>query len=605
MCAICGIVDFLNPTRVSYEDALRMSRKMKHRGPDGDGVFSVESVILAHNRLAVMDPKNGAQPMTASYKGKTYTVVYNGELYNTAELTQDLSAQGIRLHTRCDTEVLLYTYALYGEETPKHLNGIFAFAVYDHESASLFLARDRLGVKPLYYSVQKGTLIFASEIKGMLSHPEILPYIDEKGLWQLLFLSPNLLPGNGVFRDISELAPGERATFRGGVLSIDRYWQLHAEPWTGSRGDAIEGVRFLVKDAICRQLISDVPLCSLLSGGLDSSIVSAVASKEYRERGERLSTYSFEYEGNRESFQASLFQPQGDDAFAAYLANFLGTDHTVLTVPTADVAELLLPAMLYRDFPGQADIDSSLLYFCRQIKKRHTVGLSGECADEIFGGYPWFYRREMLESDFFPWIHQPMLRPSLFGIDAENGFEYISSLYRDSLSSYAVLDTDSEETKTARQACRLSVDYFMVSLLQRKDRMSMATGLEIRVPFADHRVLEFVYNVPWEIKFEGGVEKALLREAMADFLPKQILHRKKSPYPKTHNPEYAKRVHAMLKERLARGGILASLLDRKRLDALLSGENATWFGQLMSTPQLIAWLVQFDFWWEAYKAELV
>lgn len=605
MCSICGIADFINSTNVSPETVLRMSRTMKHRGPDEDNTFVSEHVAFAHNRLTVIDKRNGKQPMTATYRDKTYTLVYNGELYNTGELRDELKRHGITLSGHSDTEALLYTYILFGANTPSRLNGIFAFAVYDHTEDTLFLCRDRLGVKPLYYAVKDSTLIFASEIKGMLTHPDITSAVDQKGLWQLLFLAPNLSEGSAVFRDIAEMKPGECGFFSKSGLRVFRYWSPVAMEWRGTRENAIEEVGFLMRDAIRRQLISDVPLCSLLSGGLDSSIVSSVAADEYRKAGKRLSTYSFEYEGNKDSFTASLFQPQGDDDYARYLADYLGTDHTVLVAPTAEVAELLPLATLHRDFPGQADIDSSLLYFCRRIKERHTVGLSGECADEIFGGYPWFYRSEMLNSGFFPWIHAPMLRPSLFDVKLEDGYEYVKSLYEDCLASCPVLPEDAPDMKTARQATWLSVKYFMTSLLQRKDRMSMASGLEVRVPFSDHRVLETVYNIPWSIKFEGGVEKALLRNAMADYLPERILNRKKSPYPKTHNPEYRRLVEEMLKERLARGGALSQILKREKLNELLDGENQTWFGQLMSVPQLLAWLVQFDIWCDAYRVEWI
>ena len=605
MCSICGIADFINSTNVSPETVLRMSRTMKHRGPDEDNAFVSEHVAFAHNRLTVIDKRNGKQPMTATYRDKTYTLVYNGELYNTGELRDELKRHGITLSGHSDTEALLYTYILFGANTPSRLNGIFAFAVYDHTEDTLFLCRDRLGVKPLYYAVKDSTLIFASEIKGMLTHPDITSAVDQKGLWQLLFLAPNLSEGSAVFRDIAEMKPGECGFFSKSGLRVFRYWSPVAMEWRGTREDAIEEVGFLMRDAIRRQLISDVPLCSLLSGGLDSSIVSSVAADEYRKAGKRLSTYSFEYEGNKESFTASLFQPQGDDDYARYLADYLGTEHTVLVAPTAEVAELLPLATLHRDFPGQADIDSSLLYFCRRIKEQHTVGLSGECADEIFGGYPWFYRSEMLNSGFFPWIHVPMLRPSLFDVELEDGYEYVKSLYEDCLASCPVLPEDAPDMKTARQATWLSVKYFMTSLLQRKDRMSMASGLEVRVPFSDHRILETVYNIPWSIKFEGGVEKALLRNAMADYLPERILNRKKSPYPKTHNPEYRRLVEKMLKERLARGGALSQILKREKLNELLDGENQTWFGQLMSVPQLLAWLVQFDVWCDAYRVEWI
>jgi len=605
MCSICGIADFIDPPRVDGDTVLRMSRVMRHRGPDEDHAFITPSVALAHNRLTVIDRKNGTQPMTAKYRDKTYTIVYNGELYNTKELQHELARNGIHLSSHSDTEALLYTYILFGEDTPKRLNGIFAFAVYEHECNRLFLCRDRLGVKPLYYSVVGTTLIFASEIKGMLQHPSITPRVDREGLWQLLFLSPNLPEGSAVFRDIREVKPGECGYFSNGQLSLHTYWAPIAKEWTGSSADATEEVRYLLKDAIRRQLVSDVPLCSLLSGGLDSSIVSAVSSMAYRERGEVLDTYSFEYEGNNESFQSSLFQPQKDDEFALYLAKYLGTNHTTLVAPTSDVASLLLDATVYRDLPGQADIDSSLLYFCKKIKGRHTVGLSGECADEIFGGYPWFYRPEMLNSGFFPWIHDPLLRPGLFRTDVDQGFEYVRSLYSDCIASCPTVPGENAEMRISRQATWLSVKYFMASLLQRKDRMSMATGLEIRVPFADHRLIDFVYNVPWSIKFENKVEKALLRNAMSDFLPEKIRNRKKSPYPKTHNPAYRTAVEKMLRDRLSAGGALSEMIRLDRLERILNGDNETWFGQLMSIPQLLAWLVQFDYWCEAYQVQFV
>ena len=317
------------------------------------------------------------------------------------------------------------------------------------------------------------------------------------------------------------------------------------------RARAIEKTKWLIKDAVKRQLVSDVPLCTLLSGGIDSSIVSSVAARDYGERGLTLSTYSFEYEGNKESFKSSLFQPQGDDEYALYMADFIGSEHRVLTAPTEKVADYLLNATIARDMPGQSDIDSSLLFFCEEIKKRHTVAISGECADEIFGGYPWFYRKEMLESNFFPWVHEPMLRAKLFRnsvLRPEEGYEALSDKYREIADDFPRLDTDSETMLQSRKATWLSMNLFMSNLLERKDRMSMASSVEIRVPFADHRIVEYVYNVPWEIKFENGVEKALLRNAMAPFLPEKILNRKKSPYPKTHNPRYEQLVKKKLSE---------------------------------------------------------
>ena len=608
MCSICGIADFLDSSRVDGDIAEKMGKTMRHRGIDGDGLYVSEYVALQHNRLAVIDIENGRQPMSITHNGKKYTVVYNGEIYNCAELREELAENGVTPQTHCDTELVLYSYIIFGDDCPNHLNGIFAFAVYDEAKHRLFLARDRFGIKPLYYAMPSGTngtngtLLFASEIKAILKHPDVAPIIDKSGLWQLMFLSPVTINGSGIFRDIFELKPAHSAVFDSDGLHISQYWRLKARDFSDiTPTEAANETAKLMHDAVNRQLVSDVPLCTFLSGGLDSSVITALAAENYKNSGKTLSTYSFEYEGNRESFHQTLFQPQGDDEYAVYLADFLGTNHTVLTAPTADVAEYLTKAVDYRDFPGQADIDSSLLFFCELVKRRHTVALSGECSDEIFGGYPWFYRPEMLYKDFFPWIHKPMFRINMFKdsvVQPNDGYEYISKIYRDSLDDCPVLPSDSESMITSRKATWLSVNYFMTSLLERKDRMSMASSLEVRVPFADHRILEFVFNVPWEIKFENGVEKALLRNAMSEYLPDKILWRKKSPYPKTHNPKYLELVGQMLDARLKRDGFLANCLNLEHYDNMISGDNETWFGQLMSKPQLIAWLIQLDYFFE-------
>lgn len=607
MCSICGIVNFKNQCRQNEDLVKKMGITMKHRGPDNTDVFSDGFVSFHHNRLSVMDILNGNQPMTIRHEGKTYTIVYNGEIYNTYELNRELMSYGIVPKTTCDTETLLYTYIIFGEDFVKKLNGIFAFAIYDWDKRKVFVARDRLGVKPFFYTFLNDEFLFASEIKGILSHGGIDAEIDEKGLWQLFFLSPVKINGSGIFKNILELKPAECGTFDINGFRSRKYWEIKAEEFKETKSEAIEHTKYLLEDAIKSQLASDVPLCTFLSGGLDSSVITSVASKVYRERGDVLSTYSFEYEDNKKNFKKSLFQPQGDDEFAVYLADYLKTDHTVLTEPTETVVENLLPAAKYRDFPGQADVDSSLLYFCEQVKKRHTVAISGECSDEIFGGYPWFYRKEMLEKDFFPWIHQPMVRINLFDekiVRPNEGYEYIKSIYRDTIKNVPMLDSDTEDMKTSRIATILSTSYFMTSLLERKDRMSMAYGLEVRVPFSDHRIIEYVYNVPWSIKFENNVEKALLRNAMKDRLPDKILYRKKSPYPITHNPKYEEKTTEILNQRI-KNGILGDIMNISAYNELMKSDSITWFGQLMNKPQLIAWLIQFDFWFKKYKVKIV
>ncbi len=607
MCSICGMIDFENPNSLDLQILKSMNGTMKHRGPDDTGFCVCSFAAFAHNRLAVMDPENGSQPMSVTYQGKKYTIIYNGEVYNFKELRAEFEKKGICFQTNSDTEVVLWSYVIYKDACPTYLNGIFSFAIIDEAERRVFIARDRFGVKPLFYTRLGSTLLIASEIKALLAHPDVKSRIDRQGLWQLLYLAPTTISGSGVFKDIFEFCPAECAVSTKDGLSIDKYWSVTPKDISISAEQAAEQTRRLLTDAVERQLVSDVPLAVLLSGGLDSSIITSVVSQYAKDRGETISTYSFEYENNRQSFKSSLFQPQGDDDFARYLASHLGTHHAVLTAPTEAVSSFLTQAVKARDIPGQADIDSSLLYFCREIKKNHTVVLSGECADEIFGGYPWFYREEMLNSGFFPWVHNPTVRAGLFKkefADQDNGLDYAKDLYAKSVASAPLTGEEPPDMKTARIATHLSVNWFMASLLERKDRMSMYSGLEVRVPFADHRILEFVYNVPWSIKFEGNTEKALLRRAMGSYLPDKILHRKKSPYPKTHDPLYEQQVLTLLRQRLSGGGILCDYLDKARLEELLNSDNATWFGQLMSRPQLIAWLIQLDFWFEEYRVDL-
>ena len=596
MCSIYGEIDFSVPPQASTAQAA--SDRMQHRGPDQKGIRLCGAAVLAHNRLSVVDPVGGTQPMSATWQGKTYTIVYNGEVYNVDELKPLLTAKGAVFTTSCDTEAVLWAYILLGEDCPRYLNGIFAFAVWDGDR--LFLARDRFGVKPLFYSIVGNTLLFASEIKALLAHSGVSPVVDANGLWQLLFLSPVTLPGSGIFRDVHEVLPAHAGYFSREGLCLRPYWKLQAALCRDSAEEAAQQVRRLLTDAVTRQLGSDVPLCTFLSGGLDSSAVTAIAAQNTQ----GLFTYSFEYEGNKQHFHRTLFQPQGDDMYAIRAARALGTSHTVLTVPTDEVAACLSDAVAARDFPGQADIDSSLLWFCRQVKNRHTVALCGECADEIFGGYPWFYRPEMLYREFFPWTHDPFVRAQLFRPEwarPQDGYQALCDVYRQTLEACPLVEGEPAEDRTARVATWLSVNYFMASLLERKDRMSMASGVEVRVPYADHRILEYVFNVPWRIKFADNTEKALLRHAMTGLLPDDILWRKKSPYPKTHNPAYERLVTEKLTARLSRSdSALAELLAPEALSQLLESRGGTWFGQLMGKPQLLAWLLQFEEWVEKY-----
>lgn len=611
MCGIAGWIDNGCNLLDCQQVLDAMSRTLERRGPDDDGQFLTRQAALLHRRLAVVDPENGRQPMELDWGGEHFVLVYNGELYNAPALRQRLERQGHLFRTRCDTEVLLHAWAAWGEACLERLNGIFAFAVWACHSKKLFAARDRLGVKPFYYKRLPQGLLFGSELKALLANPLAPPEVDAQGLNQLFLLGPGAVPGCSVFRGIGELRPGECLYYdfdRG--LQLHRWWKLRAAPHTENEADSVAHVRWLLADSIERQLVSDVPLCTMLSGGLDSSIISAVAAARYREEGRQLTTYSVDYVDNAKDFRSSLFQPAPDSAFIGEMAEAIGSAQRTVVLDNAALADALRDAAFARDVPGMADVDSSLLLFCREIKKGYTVGLSGECADEIFGGYPWYHREEILFEETFPWSRSVNLRCSILqpGVLQGDSAAFVREQYEQTVRDTDLLPGESKKEARMRQMFRLNTDWFMQTLLARKDRMSMYSGVEMRVPFCDHRLVEYAYNLPWELKSLHGREKGILREAFADVLPARIAWRKKSPYPRTFSPVYFQRVLTLFEQAMREGSPLRELLDFDRLHELAANPDSLpepWYGQLMRVPQIFAYLLQMHWWMRAYQVRLV
>ena len=602
MCAIAGILDLPAPG----DTIAAMQRTMLHRGPDAFGVFQEPSVTLLHARLAVIDPERGRQPMTYSFENETYTIIYNGELYNSAELRRELEKLGHRFRSHSDTELLLQGYARWGRGVLQKLNGIYAFAVWEHRAQRLFLARDRIGVKPLFFADHDGGLLFASEIKTILKYPGFRAAIDVTGAAEILLIGPGRTPGCGVFRGVRELEPGCWGLWQRGRLETGRYWQLTDGPHTETFEETAEHVRFLLEDAIRRQLISDVPVGFFLSGGLDSSLICAVAAKHM---SEPVKTWSVDYEGNREFFIPGKFQPNTDADYLGPMERFLGAEGHRVVLTAGELDGVLEEATEARDLPGMADVDFSLLLLCRELRKEVTVALSGECADEIFGGYPWYRDPGIRARAGFPWAQNIDERRKLLcgklacRVDAR---EYVLSRYAGTLLE-ADIDPDLPPIeKQTKQMVNLNFRWFMQTLLDRKDRMSMHSSLEVRVPFCDHRIAEYLYRVPWEMKDHFGYEKGLLRHAMEGWLPKEILWRKKSPYPKTHDPRYLALMRRRLDALLADKKAPVWELIRPEQASVLAGEEMeqNWYGQLMTRPQTIAYFCQIDHWLRRYNVDI-
>ena len=610
MCGLAGEVNyntnFYDSNKVPYE---KMLHALHRRGPDQQGTYYEKHCALLHARLSVIDLENGRQPMTFTDTTQSFTIVYNGELYNTDEVRAKLVTAGFTFNSHSDTEVLLKAYIHFKEKCVHHLNGIFAFAIWDTKNETLFVARDKIGVKPFFYTQTNGSFIFASEIKSLLEHPKVDAIINQASIHDLILTGPGRTPGFGVFKDIYEIKPGECGYVTSSGLHLTKYWDFIDAPHLDNFSQTVETVRYLVTDAIERQLVSDVKLSTFLSGGLDSSIISAIAAKKFKEQGEQLDTFSIYYKDNDQFFKASKFQPNRDAAYIELMTKHINSNHHDIIIDTPQLTDALYDAVHARDLPGMADVDSSLLLFCKAVKEHCTVALSGECADELFGGYPWYQDKSIEQAEGFPWSQSTAWRYSFLTDNLKktvDPYAYVNHQYDMTISQTDITHTPSFNEQKHKQMMKLNTQWFMQTLLDRKDRMSMYSGLEVRVPFCDYKIAEYLYTVPWEFKNYQNYEKGLLREAFKDLLPHDIAFRKKSPYPKTHNPSYQKAVSHLLTELLKNPNEpLFEFIDRQTLRQLLTTQNEIpWYGQLMTVPQTMAYFIQLNYWLKTYHIKI-
>lgn len=611
MCGIAGMVDFNINLQEKRNIICKMVKTLEKRGPDSEGFYYSNNVLFGHRRLIVVDPDGGKQPMIKVVNGKKYIVVYNGELYNTEDLRSELLKENLSFDSYSDTEVLLTAYIAWGIDFINKLNGIFAFAIYDESKKQIFLARDPMGVKPLFYSKRGSTLIFGSEIKTILANSEVKADVDIDGLTELFALGPAVSPGNAIYKGINEIPPANCMLITKDNIKLWEYWKVEARELNETIDESVSNVRQLLIDAIRKQLVGDVPVCTFLSGGLDSSAISAIAAEYFKEKGKKLTTYSIDYEDNEKFFKASMFQPTSDEYFAERMAKFIDSNHKTILLKQEDLANALKDATISRDLPGMADVDSSLLLVCKEIRKDFVVGLSGECADELFAGYPWFTNEEMINANTFPWSRsigerKTILNEKLQGLKIE---ELTNEQYLKTLREVPHLDNEDKKTHRMRELFYLNLKWFMVNLLNRKDRVSMYNSLEVRVPFADYRIVDYAFNLPVDVKLLDGREKGLLRKALVGILPDEIIYRKKSPYPKTHNPIYTDIVCNMMNEILDnKTSPILEIINKDKIKEIVNSKGKAyktpWFGQLMTGPQLIAYLVQVNIWLKEYNVNI-
>ena len=611
MCGIVGWSNLKNNIR-DYSDIMdEMIDTLKLRGPDSAGLKTYNHALMGHRRLIIVDPTGGMQPMTKIINNKEYTICYNGELYNTEEVRADLISKGYKFESYSDTEVLLTSYIEYGQKCADYLNGIFAFGIWDEYNQELFLCRDQLGIKPLFYSYIDGNLIFASEIKALLKHPYIDSIVDRDGLIELISLGPARTLNGAIFKDIKEIPPAHYLLFNKRGINLNEYWKLETMEHEDDIDTTKKKVREMLVEIIENQLVSDVPVCTFLSGGLDSSVISSVAFDKFKKDGLGvLNTFSIDYKDNEKYFKKNLYEPNSDPEYVKRMVEFLGSNHHNIVLNNIYLAHALDDATKAADLPGMADVDSSLYLFSKEVRKYATVALSGECADEVFGGYPWF-TREYDSIEIFPWANsieyrKNILKPSLKDLPIE---EYVKQTCRDSINKIDKLPKESHDDRIIRELSYLNIKYQMITLINRKDRMTMSNSLEGRVPFADKRLVQYAFNLPKEMKLLHGREKGLLREAVRGIVPDEIIDRKKSPYPKTHNPEYTKEVSKMLQNILNdKTSPIHQIIDYDFVEKMIQtgGSNfkKPWYGQLMTGPQVIAYLIQMNNWMKFYNVKL-
>ena len=616
MCGIAGFFDVKRDYSEKKEHYLDILNHMKDalvpRGPDQDGVVLYSHCGLAHTRLSIIDLKDGMQPMTRKVSGYSYTIVYNGELYNTQELREILISKGWQFQTNSDTEVILLSFLHFGSDFVSRLDGIFSFAIFDERHQKILLYRDSFGVKPLFYTVSEGELLFASEQKALFCHPACKPCITLQGIREIFGVGPARIPGSGVYRGIYEVEPGTYLSCSKYGIRKVTYWHLVSHPHEDSYEKTIRRAKELVESAVERQMVSDVQICTFLSGGVDSSLVSSICSRELKKKGEQLTTFSFDFDGNEKYFKANAFQPSQDRPYVEQMAAYLGSNHHFLTCDYETQADLLEESVKAHDLPCMADVDSSLLHFCRLVSKTQKVVLTGECADEVFGGYPWFHREEFFGKETFPWTRDLLPRKELLqeGLLQELALDdFVRNSYNEAVSQIETLPGENETETNRRQIGYLNIRFFMQTLLNRMDRTSMHWGLEARVPFADRKLVEYIFNVPWEMKAKDGVVKNILRQGGIGLLPDEVLFRKKSPYPKSYNPFYER----LLGNRLASvledsNAPILQIVDKKKVLSFIESVKdygKPWYGQLMAGPQMLAYLLQVNFWLKEYKVDLV
>lgn len=580
MCGITGWLSYGNDVRVHRDEIEAMTRTLSKRGPDASGVWIDRHIGLGHRRLSVIDLEGGAQPMLATDEhGAGICLVFNGEIYNFASLRAELQSFGHRFDTRSDTEVLLRGYLQWGDGVAARLNGMFAFAIWDPRREELLLCRDHMGIKPLFYRPTADGVLFGSEPKAIFAHSSVRPEVDRDGMREMILLTRN--PGRTIYAGMRQVIPGQMLRFGRDGMRSARFWTLGAHGHEDDLQGSVARISELLEDSVRGQIVSDVPLCTLLSGGLDSSAITAIAHRITSAQGSPMRSFSVDFVDHGSGFSDGGAHKSWDLPFVRDFVAHTGCNHSEIEIDSGLLNEDEVNLEVLRAFDSptslSGDMCSSLYQLFRAIRRESTVALSGESADEIFGGYAWFHDRNVAESVRFPWLSNTgsvFNGANILDRDLRESLalrEFEEQSYAEAIAEVPRLEGEPALDRRLRELSYLNLTRFLQFMLERKDRMSMAVGLEVRVPFCDHRIVEYVFNIPWDMKTFDGREKSLLREASRPYLPDSILDRKKSPYPSTQDPVYERNLRSRVAAILADGDHpAASLFNRRHIERLLA-----------------------------------
>lgn len=588
-----------------------MSDALIHRGPDEQSYFYFPHGALNHNFLLagyIPGPfPRAIQPTTRTYHDNSYTILFDGFISNIDFIAQWLENHDVHTTGMSVEEILLSAFFKLGTDFVKMLRGAFAMALYDENHRTLYLFRDALGLRPLFYCQKGHTLVFASEIKSIFKYPTIHPILEKAGLIELLSLGPARKPGSAIFSGISEVKPGHFITFGRDIFLEERYHHFTVKEHHDSFEDTMEHITELLNNSIHSLSTSVLPSASLLSGGLDSSIITAKLTEYY---DIPLPTYSLDFDNSKQFFKANAFQPSLDAPYVQEMSNYLGTQHTIYTCNNEIQADYLKESVAAHDLPAMADVDSSYMYFCKRVGEKHKIVFTGECADEIFCGYPW-YHNVTSDPKTFPWSMDLNARTVLLNtelINANNLSTCIHDAYQETCYE---IDIDGQNTPASlvhRKTFYLTLRYFMQTLINRGDRAAAAHRMDARMPFAYQELVEYLFNIPFEMQAHNNQRKYLLREYAKGLLPEDVRLRKKSPYPKTYDPGYESLVSQKLLTALQQKDCpLLAFVDKDKVtNFCLQTKDLSrpWYGQLMAGPQLLAHYLQILYWIEMYNIEI-